>query len=104
MVYRLAFFIHICNGIRKSIAVSVRPFYALLKSLVVFLSQSVGCNVPDSLVEVAFNGVVVLFPHITIVVSELGSPFHIRHHQFRKGISGRLEFLEVSHSLSANGK
>ena len=32
-------------------------------------------NVPDSLVEVAFNGVVVLFPHITIVVSKLGSPF-----------------------------
>ena len=77
MVYRLAFFIHICNGIRKAIAVSVRPFYTLLKSLVVFLPQSVGCNVLDCLVEVAFNGVVVLFPHVTIVVGELGSPFHI---------------------------
>lgn len=104
MVYRLAFFIHICNGIRKAIAVSIRPFYTLLKALVVFLPQSVGCNVLDSLVEVVFNGVVVLFPHVTIVVGELGSPFHVRHHQFRKGISGRLELLEVSHGLSANRK
>ena len=89
MVHRLAFFIHGCNSISKAIAASVRPFYTLLKPLVEFLPQTVYGNILDSLVKVAFNGVVVLLPHITIVVGELGSPFHIRHHQFRKGLSWR---------------
>lgn len=93
--------VYVINTISETIATYTRPRHTLQKSFVKLFPQTVFSNKLYCLGEITFDRHIILFRHITKVMSELNGIFHIRQHQFCKSIGRWLEFLKISNSFSA---